>query len=135
MGKPSIEDLARRMPHVLREFGEPGYTGSVDFYKDEIDVKGDGTLWAMAEYEVEFNWTHDPGDRVSTPPVTDFDVARVRVKDASFFDSQGNKVEIHPEQAAKVLVGYFWRAGLDRDEVLADQVQEQAGAAADYDRF
>ena len=133
MAKPTIDEIARCIPHVLNEFGDQPYSGNVDFYKDEIDVKGDGALWAMAEYEVEYNWTHEAGDRL-TPPTSDFDVVQVRVKNASFHTNEGDEVEVLPEQATKVLVDYFWANNLDRDPVLTDQIHEQAGSA-DYSQY
>jgi len=125
--KPTIDEIAALTPHILHEFGDRNraMSGSVDFYKDDIDVKGDGTLWAMVEYEVDYDWTHEPGDR-ETPPVSDFDVVDVRVKGASFNTGDGDEVEIDPSQASRALVDYFWANNLDTDDVLADQIHERS---------
>lgn len=134
--KPTIDEIARQIPHILeyRRFGRNrAYSGVVDFYRDEMDIKGDGTLWAMAEFEVAYNWTHDPGDR-DTPPISDFDVVEVDVKNANFNTDDGEEVEVAPEQAKRILVDYFWANDLQHDDVLADKVHDRADMGSyEYD--
>ena len=123
MDKPSINDIAQGISHILKE--DRAYSGAIGYPKDEIDVKGDGSLWAQANYEVAYNWTHSPGDRM-TPAVTDFDVTEVRVVDATFYDNNGGEVEVGPDQANQVLVDYFWSHNLGEDEQLAELIDERS---------
>lgn len=136
--KPSIEQIAQQTP-VLMEKGygavpvlsARGHSDTVDFYQDEIDIKGDGTLWAMAEYEVSYKWRHDSGSRDRPAPAeADYDVTDVRVKNAIFQTDDGEEVEIDPGAASRALVTYFWQQGLQDDLVLADQIHDEADAGS-----
>jgi hypothetical protein len=123
--RPTINEIARGIPCVLNEARGTAYSGNVEFYKDEIDVKGDGTLWAIAEYIVDYNWTYDPGDR-ETPPTSDYDVTDVHLVGAKFNTDDGEEVEVSAKRSTEILVDYFWRNQLESDSVLSDKIHEQA---------
>jgi len=46
--------------------------------------------------------------------------------DATFYDNNGDEVEVGPDQANQVLVDYFWSHNLGEDEQLAELIDERS---------
>lgn len=134
MHRPSIEEIAARTPHLLVEgsIAQGGnynigardsgpVPGNMLFQRDEIDVFGDGSVWASCTYQIEYTGSRSGGDRI-TPGATDFDISDVRVDGVELYDNRGNELNVpegHPqwEMIEQALLSRFWEQDAHSDRV------------------